>query len=965
MAFGQAKGPDAKMGEAKLSPERQMAKMRENARSGGYGGGYRNEPRPPIESSVLPHAEEVEGMLPHKPEEQGIILELTPDSNDKDMEHLLGIMHDKGFHAALKELDHINNAHLEDDFHRLLVQYKKEGHPIPGLANDDPIAQALDMVLLEVSVPETGTGKPGGGLKDIIVQMEQFYQSVIPLIALPDVHFFADWQRRKKIHREHFTLEIGVSHTSETAVFYISVPRRKRDFFEKQIFAIFPRARIVEKKDDYNPFNQFGATEVAEAILKRPAPLPIKVIDEFTYDPLNITLAALSKITQEGEGAVVQISVSGAGDYYNKRMKKVYDDLNRGKYHAHEVFVHHQFEEPHPLWRQALVGAGKELKEAFKSGGGEKHDEKHVDSIVVDVVGKKLSSVVVGVNLRIAASARTHERAEHILTELQSTFGQYESAKGNLFKFHPAHSKKEKRELLRKFIFRVFDRDGHDSFWEQALWEMTKKIAAPQMEHSPVMPLNLYELATMFHFTIAGGTASREAKTASAKYAPAPPGLPQEGISIGKNTYSNIETIVHFTPEDRLRHMYTIGQTGTGKTNFLKHMIIQDIERGDGVCFIDPHGVDVQDILSRIPKERYDDVIYFDPAYTPRPMGLNMLEYDPRFPEQKTFVVDEMFKIFKKLYGDVPEAFGPIFEQYFRNATLLVLEDPETGSTLMDISRVLADDNFRALKLSRSRNSVVNHFWEEIAENVRGEGDLRNVVPYITSKFDIFIANEIMRPIVGQQRSAFNFKDIMDNKKILLVNLSKGRLGDLNANLLGLVMVGKIMMTALARTDYLHLNPPNFYLYIDEFQNVTTDTIATILSEARKFRLSMTIAHQYIEQIDPKIKNAVFGNVGTMVTFRVGPNDAEFLSKQYQPVFEPSDFIKLDNYHAYVKLLAGGKPVTPFSMETLAYRSGDPVNRDALKQMSYERFGRARDAVEGEIQTKYNQMLDRGGGGGA
>jgi hypothetical protein len=339
-------------------------------------------------------------------------------------------------------------------------------------------------------------------------------------------------------------------------------------------------------------------------------------------------------------------------------------------------------------------------------------------------------------------------------------------------------------------------------------------------------------------------------------------------------------------------------------------------------------------------------------------MGLNMLEYDPRYPEQKTFVVDEMFKIFKKLYGDVPEAFGPIFEQYFRNATLLVLEDPDTGSTLMDISRVLADDEFRALKLSRSRNPVVNHFWEDIAENVRGEGDLRNVVPYITSKFDIFIANEIMRPIIGQQRSAFNFKDIMDNKKILLVNLSKGRLGDVNANLLGLVIIGKIMMTALARTEYLHTNPPNFYLYVDEFQNITTNTIATILSEARKFRLSMTMAHQFVSQLTKEIKESVFGNVGTMAVFRIGADDAEYIAKQFAPVFDATDFLKLDNYNVYLKLLAGGKPAPPFSMETLPFRLGDAANIEALKQLSYQRYGRERESVEQEIRDKYNQMRE-------
>lgn len=958
--FSGAKGPDSKMGEAKLSPERQMAKLREQARSGGGGGGYRNEPRPPIETAVVPSAAEGQEATQHHDADRGIILELTPDSNDKDMEHLLGILRTKGFGEAIKELDRINNPHLEDDFHRLLVQYKKEGHDIPGLDPNDPMARALDFVLLEVAVPQSTAGQAGGSLKDIASQMQQFYQAVIPFVTIPDVHFFKDLQQRKKIHKEHFVMEVAVSHVGEDVVFYLAIPRKRRDVFEKQIFAIFPRARIVEKKDDYNPFNQFGESAISFGIYKRPAPLPIKTIDDFSYDPLNILLASMSKIAQEGEGVSLQIAIAGAGDYHSKRMRKVLDSINSGKYHAHEVFVYQQYEEPEPLWRRVMKGAGKELKEAMKSssssGGGDGHSEKHVDAIAAEMVGKKLKHVIAGVNIRIVASARTRERANQILTEVENSFGQFDDAKGNRFVFHHPHSPKARRELRRNFIFRLFDRDAQEGFWDQVKLEMSGKYPSPQAEHSTVLPMNTEELSTMFHWSIAGGTASREAKTASAKLAPAAPGLPTSGILIGKNVYSNIETPIHFGPEDRLRHLYTIGQTGAGKTTFLKNMIIQDIERGEGLCFIDPHGVDVQEILSRIPKERYDDVIYFDPAYTPRPMGLNMLEYDPRFPEQKTFVVDEMFKIFKKLYGDVPEAFGPIFEQYFRNATLLVLEDPETGSTLMDISRVLADEDFRALKLSRSRNSVVNHFWEDIAENVRGEGDLRNVVPYITSKFDIFIANEIMRPIVGQQRSAFNFKDIMDNKKILLVNLSKGRLGDLNANLLGLVMVGKIMMTALARTDYLHLNPPNFYLYIDEFQNVTTDTIATILSEARKFRLSMTIAHQFIAQIDPKIKNAVFGNVGTLATFRVGSDDAEYLAKQYAPVFDATDMVKLDNFKAYVKLLADGKPTSPFSLDTVPFRMGDPLNVDALKQLSYQRYGRQREAVEEEVFRKYNAM---------
>ncbi len=961
MAFGF--GSKSNADNAKLSPEHQLTKLREQARSGGGGGGSRGIDRVPIDAPITPHAITPPGDE-RRDAGRGITLELTPDANDQDMEELLGILQSRGFGAVLKELDRIDNPHLEDDFHRLLVQYVREGHPVPGLDPDSSYADALDFVLLEVAVPEAQAGKPGSTLKEICTQMEQLYLALIPYVAIPDAHFFKDWKRRQVIYKEHFVLELAVSHGSEDAVFYLAVPRRKQDMVEKQIFSVFPRARIVEKKDDYNPFNQFGATDISYGVYKRPAVVAIKTHDEFSYDPLNVTFSALSKITKEGEGVAIQLGVAPAGEYHTKKTWTILDEINKGKKDVASILFHHKYLIKYPLWRRAMKGTSKAISDTLSEalagdGGGKKEDSKHVDAIASEMVGKKIKSVIAGVNIRVVASARTMDRAQGLLNEVQSTFGQFDDPKANRIIFRKPKGRRAKRELIRSFIFRTFD-DGHaHTSFTHELWErMFESVTSPQMEDNPLLPMNLSEIATIYHLSIAGGTASREAKTSSARRLPAPPGLPERGIVIGKNSYSNIDTLVHFTPDDRLRHMYTIGQTGTGKTTFLKNLIIQDIENGEGVCFIDPHGVDVQEILSRVPKERYDDLIYFDPAYMDRPMGLNMLEYDPRYPEQKTFVVDEMFKIFQKLYGQVPEAFGPIFEQYFRNATLLVLEDPETGSTLMDISRVLADEDFRHLKLSRCRNAVVRHFWEDIAENVRGEGDLRNVVPYITSKFDIFIANEIMRPIVGQQRSAFNFKDIMDNKKILLVNLSKGRLGDLNANLLGLVIVGKIMMTALARTEYLHTNPPPFYLYVDEFQNFTTNTIAVILAEARKFRLSMTIAHQYINQLTPEIKNAVFGNVGTEVVFRIGPDDAEYMTKQFDPYLGASDFLKVDNYNAYVRLLSTGKPLPPFSLETMNFAAGDFANAEALKHMSYQRYGRSRESVEEEIRNKYDAMRE-------
>ena len=471
------------------------------------------------------------------------------------------------------------------------------------------------------------------------------------------------------------------------------------------------------------------------------------------------------------------------------------------------------------------------------------------------------------------------------------------------------------------------------------------------------MPLSLKELTSIMHLpsTAAGAASAPQLKISKAGTAPAPTGLPAEGLLLGVNRDRNIETKVHMLKDDRLRHFYTIGQTGTGKTTLLKNMIAQDIRNGEGVCMIDPHGSDIQDILAIIPPERYEDLIYFDPAYVPRPMALNMLEFDTRFPEQKTFVVNEMLSIFNKLF-DMKTAGGPMFEQYFRNAVLLVLEDPTTGTTLVDVSRVLSDKTFRDLKLTHCKNPIVTEFWKNIAEKAGGEGALANIVPYITSKFDTFLSNEIMRPIIAQEKSAFNFREIMDTKKILLVNLSKGRLGELNANLIGLILVGKILMSALSRVDSLGRDLPPFYLYIDEFQNITTDSIATILSEARKYKLSLNIAHQFIKQLDEKIKDAVFGNVGSLASFRVGSEDAEFLEKQFAPVFSAKDIMNLDNHNAYLKILVGGRPVKPFSIETIPPPKGSVEQIDKLKELSYLRFGRERSQVEAEVMARYKKV---------
>lgn len=945
-------------GEGNISPEYQMNKLREQDRTGGANsaGGRRRSGATDV--SVTPQAEQfIEQREEEEQKEKSdstVELDLSPDANDKDMEDLLGILQKDGFEAVMKELDRIDNPHIEDDFHRLLIQYKRDGHAIRGLKKKDPLKSVLDFTLFEIAIPVSRRSGERT-LKEIFTQMEQLYRAFIPHVPKIFPIFFKGPRRRAKILREHFVFELAVSQDNEDAVFYIALNRSRRDHFEKQVLSVFPSARITEKKDDYNVFNQFGSTVASEGRYVRGQALPVKMSDQFDYDPMNVTLSALSKISKEGEGAAIQICVGPAGDHLKEQIREAYNDIQKGG----NIFATQEkwwLMEGYSIPRKALPWIWKQIKGLFTDSSSKKDDDPLTDSLASQSISDKLKSPILGVNIRCVASARTKERAEAILSDLEATFGQYENPLGNRFAFDRIKGKKKVRAFLRQFIFRTFNRGFKERMFPLVMFSTYRLF------DWHLMYMSIAELATIYHLTIGGGTSSREVKISLAKQAPAPTGLSQKGILLGRNNYANTYTDIYFNPEDRLRHFYTIGQTGTGKTTFLKNMIVQDIENGEGVCFIDPHGVDVQDILSRIPKERYDDVIYFDPANTQRPMGLNMLEFDPRFPEQKTFVVDEMFKIFKKLYGDVPEAFGPIFESYFRNATLLVLEDPETGSTLMDISRVLADEDYRHLKLSRSNNPVVNHFWEDVAEQVRGEGDLRNIVPYITSKFDIFIANEIMRPIVGQQRSAFSIEEVMQNKKILLVNLSKGRLGDINANLLGLIMVSKFLQAALGRSEsMLRENHPPFYLYLDEFQNVTTDTIATILSEARKYKLSLIIAHQFISQLSgdrvkESIRNAVFGNVGSMAVFRVGPDDAQFLEKIYAPTFDASDMTNIENFNSYVTLLSEGTPIEPFSMETLAFRQGDFAQIEALKQMSYQRFGRPRDAIEEEIRVKYKGM---------
>lgn len=834
-----------------------------------------------------------------------LVLRLNPETHDHKMEELLGVLLSKGVSAALDVVKKMKNPHIDDDFHRFLVQYLITTHKIPGLKENSSLFKSLNMKLFEITLPDPNDDeKNKKGLKELLSSMEQFYAGMHSV-----------GEGRQNFNRNHFTLEIALSDKSDQFVFYTAVPIDKADLFEKQLLGVHPHAKITEAPDDYNIFTEGGEASASYAKLSNRDLYPIKTYDAIEHDPLNIILNVFSKMKKDGEGATIQFTICPEDDDIIKKFHLIKSDLKEGM----------SVQDAGNITRQVGNEFGKIAKGLiFGTSKSNTEKEKKTNDRAIESITEKTKSTIMATNIRIVASAETKSRADQIIGDIESSFNQFMDSDKNGFDFN-----RVKDSNLLNFIHDYSYRTFSDDY---------------------SIPLNLKELATIFHFPYGIGD-SPQLKQARAGIAPAPIEMGDEGIILGINSYRGRDTEVRMAREDRVRHMYVIGQTGTGKTNILLNMITQDIQNGDGVCYIDPHGTDIQTILSRIPKERIDDVIYFDPAYTARPMGLNMLEYDPKYPEQKTFVVNELMAIFNKLF-DMKTSGGPMFEQYFKNSAFLVMEHPESGSTLLEISRVLTDKAFRDMKLSHCKNPIIKQFWVA-AEKTTGEQGLENFVPYITSKFDNFISNDIMRPVVLQEKSVFNFREIMDNKKILLVNLAKGRLGEINANLIGLLLVGKIQMAALSRVDMYGQKMNDFYLYIDEFQNVTTDSIASILSEARKYRLSLTVAHQYISQLEEGIKNAVFGNVGSMAVFRVSAEDANFLETKFKPVFTAQDIMKIDNYNAYLSMLVNGQPTKPFNIKTIAPVDGNKDIVESIKELSYLKYGRDRAEIEEEIMAKY------------
>ncbi len=775
---------------------------------------------------------------------------------------------------------------------------------------------AFDLKVLLIRVPkevrkeDVEQGKTTQQIQELISVMETIFSTVGSLKSEKGI---MPWLFGRK---NVFSFEI-VMHNNKIS-FYIAVPSRFREFIEQQIHAQFPYAE-VEDVPDYNIFTPKSIILGSYLTLKRGAVFPIKTYRKLESDPLNSLTNALSKVL-EGDGAAVQFLFCSAPPSWRSEGLRIARAMQQGK-KLKDVSGGFMTKAAREIGSMASMAKAGEQKQP------EAYRLSPLEEEMVKGLEEKASKAGLDGNIRIVVASKNQEKAKQYLNDILGSFGQY-----NIYEYGNSFSKtipSFQGGLVRHYIYRHFD---------------------PRFK----VTLNAEELASMYHFPLAT-TETPKINWLLVKRALPPPNLPAEGILLGVSEYRGHHYKIRMKPEDRRRHMYIIGGSGSGKTALMASIIRQDILAGRGVCVIDPHGDLADECLTFVPKERADDVIYFNPSDTERPMGLNMMEYDQAYPEQKTFVINEMLKIFDKLY-DLKSTGGPMFEQYMRNAMILIMDHPESGSTLMEIPKVLSDEDFRSFKLSKCKTQVVKDFWIKEAQKAGGEASLQNMVPYITSKLTPFIANDIMRPIIGQQKSAFNVRQAMDEGKILLLNLSKGKLGDMNAYLIGMVLVGKILMAALSRTDMDPADRKDFYLYIDEFQNFLTDSISAILSEARKYGLDLIVAHQYIGQLvvnnDTRIRDAIFGNVGTKIVGRVGVDDAEFLAKEFAPIFSQFDLVNVEGLNYLTRLLIDNTASRPFSMKVqFAPRAGAKEKELAkmISELSRYKFGRKRELIEAEI----------------
>ncbi|HKC05065.1 MAG TPA: type IV secretion system DNA-binding domain-containing protein [Patescibacteria group bacterium] len=685
------------------------------------------------------------------------------------------------------------------------------------------------------------------------------------------------------------TISFEIVAKPEDIRFYVWTPKKLADLVEKNIHGAYPDAEILEV-DEYNIFTNDGKVAYKSFQLGKGNFYPIKTFKDLATDPMSSITSALAKMNP-GEAAAIQMVISPAESDWQKEGSKFISDTKK------------QESDPE--------------KAKFSTSAK-----------TLEAVENKISKPGFETSIRVTVVSPSEEMAKSTVTNLSSAFSQFSGDINSV----------KSRKIYRK-----------GSFMEDFLYRYQPMFNWFE-NHSSI--LNTEELATVFHFPNKQIT-TPHVYWLNSKSAPAPSEIPNEGLYLGVSSYRGVKRQVFVGNEDRMRHVYVIGKTGTGKSELLKDMILQDIKEGKGVCFMDPHGDAIEDLLKLIPPERAEDVIYFNPSDTERPMGFNLLE--AKTEDQKHFAATAVINMMYKLFDPYKTGIvGPRFEHAVRNAMLTAMYEP--GSTFVEIMRILTDSKFVQELLPKVQDPIIRRYWtDQIAQT--SDFHKSEVLDYITSKFGRFVTNKLIRNIIGQSQSSFDLRHVMDEGKILLINLAKGSLGEENSNFLGLILVPRVLMAAMSRVDIPMEQRRDFYFYVDEFQNFATPDFATILSEARKYRLGLCVANQFIGQVEEEVKNAVFGNVGTIVSYRVGVTDANYLQHEFSPTFGEDDLLNVEKYHAFVKTIVNNEPVPPFSLDmTKDISKVKAVESERvaeiIKEMSRLKYGRDEKLVEAEITRR-------------
>lgn len=771
--------------------------------------------------------------------------------------------------------------------------------------------RGLKMVPLYIHLPPPSDDIEAGGRdeRDLTQELLSQAQVMYNILASTATKGF----KSRLYGQRHMSFEM-IAHEG-LVHYYTVVPVGLVDVVRQAVAAAYPSARLeeVEERNIFNPAGRMSGTIGGEFTLKKDFGYPIATYEETKRDAARALLNALSAATRE-DGVGIQVLLRPATDGWTKSVIDVANKIRKDKGVKKGGFASF---------------APRDIMEALwkpPEAHDAKPEDKQLNSLeqgIVESIEEKARHPGYETLIRVVASSATAERSQALLNNVVASFSLFDSTSNNGFKFAVT---KNIDEFVTAYMFRFFPQ------------EITQNV------------LNSVELATIFHLPNQSSIPTSQVQRQAAKQVDGPIQVMDEGFLLGYNEFRGTRKPIRLSNNDRRRHSYIIGQTGTGKSGLLENLAYQDMLDGKGFAFIDPHGDSVEKLMGMVPKERVEDVIYFNPGDMAMPIGLNLFEFSDR--DQRDFLIQETIAMLYRLYDPGHTGIiGPRFESWFRNAALTIMSDPN-GSTFLDVQQVFTDQAFADEKIKYIDDRTVLDFWnKEMAQT--SEASKSEMLGWFTSKFGAFLTNEMMRNIIGQTKSGFDLRDIMDNNKILLVNLSKGRVGELNSQLLGMIFVMKFNAAAMARADIPEDERKDFTLYVDEFQNFATDSFATILSEARKYRLSLVLANQFMTQLTEQIREAILGNIGTVISGRIGVTDAEILQKKFTPTFDAEDLTRLPNFQTITSVMINNVPSAAFSM-TLVPPMGEsnPQLRDALKKLSSTKYGRPRAEVESEIFTR-------------